>query len=120
MTENERFLIYPWNMSVTGGWPLEGLHGLRDEDPEKIAQIFLSDDVEDIYVSAMSEYFSHGYIRKAAEVTRVLVEKDPSIKELINRRLSDSVVEELLETKLENLPGKPSEFSKYIRLEYVQ
>ncbi len=89
--ERRRFLIYPWNISMTDCWGTEGLKGLRDSDPEKVAKVIMSEDVEMdfelAYVSAMAEYLSHGYQRKAAEVTRALVKSQPLVADLVKKKI---------------------------------
>lgn len=106
---------------MTECWGTEGLKGLRDSEPEKIARVIMSVDMELelAYITAVAEYLSHGYPRKAAEVTRVLAKMEPSIVDIVNKRFDDQMANDLLKTKLEYLPSKPAEFPRG-SIEYVQ
>ncbi len=119
--EKDRFLIYPWNISSTDAWTLEGLRGLRDESAQEIAEIIKSDDgdMEVTYVTAMAEYLSHGHQRKAAEVTRALVAIEPAVEPLIKSRFKPDLVRHLLRTSLDLLPANPTEIRAGV-IEYVQ
>jgi hypothetical protein len=121
--EGNRFLIYPWDLSATGFWGLEGLNGLRDSDPERVAERLKGEGedggIEEIYIAAIAEYLSHGYPRKAAEVTRALAKIQPSIIDFVKNRFDDQLANKLLKMRLEDLPGKPAEFPRG-SIEYVQ
>jgi len=120
MKKEKPFLIYPWDMSVTNSWTTQGLHGLRDVAINEIAEILNGEGSEEIYISAMAEYLAHGYVRKAAEVTRAMIKGTPSVKDLVTNRFNESLAKQLLRTKLEYLPANPSEFPKNMLIEYVQ
>lgn len=117
----ERFLIYPWDVSSTNTWTPEGLRGLRDETVEMIAEMLTPEEGEEpeAYVSAVAEYLSHGYERKAAEVTRAVVEIDPSIIKLIGAKFPKQLVNKLLRVNLDLLLKTPSEYPSHL-VEYIQ
>lgn len=118
--QRERFLIYPWNISTTDSWSTEGLNALRDESAQEVALVIATDrEVDEAYITAMAEYLSHGHQRKAAEVTRVLIDVQPSIVSVIKSKFPSRLANDLLFVKLEDLPSKPSEFPLGT-IEYVQ
>lgn len=119
MSEKEKYLIYPWNISTTQNWEMAGMEGLKNGDPKDVAKVIVEEDLELSYVSAIAEYLSHGYQRKAAEVTRALLEIEPEVISIVKSRFPKRLINDLIYVKLEELPSKPSEFPAG-SIEYVQ
>ena len=106
-------------MSFTHEWPSEGLQGLRDLPPEQLADIFNAENLEPAYYSAMTEYFAHGNVRKAAEVTRALTKLEPLLVNYINEKFDPVNAKKLLKTKLDYLPASASDYPRHL-IEYIQ
>mgnify|MGYP001151105440 CR=1 FL=1 len=119
MPQEKKATIFPWSMSATGDWPEgTGLHLLRDESPNNIAQ-GLCMQGERVIPSAIYEITVHGNPRKAAEVARRIVEQDPTYEEVI-RKSFGRAAETILETPLEELASRPSEYPEDVLVEFIQ
>lgn len=62
---------------------------------------------------------AHGNPRKAAAFARELVRRHP-IAEVSIREGFKSIADDLLKTPLDNIPSKPDEFPRHIKIEHIQ
>jgi hypothetical protein len=112
-------VFYPWSLSATGDWsPDTGLFELRDRTPEELVELLWEPG---IYVqnSAIVELMAHGNPRKAAALARELVKKHPIAEKSIREGFKRAA-DYLLKAPLDNLPSKPEEYPRNVKIGYVQ
>lgn len=118
--ERKKLTFYPWDVSVTGSWsPDTGIYLLRDETPEKLAEILWKPGIH-VQNTAIMELLAHGNPRKAAEVARALINAHPVVEKSIIEEFGEEMVDFLLKTKLELIPSKPEEYPSDIKVDYIQ
>lgn len=116
----ERFYyIYPWDKGATKDWDSEeDLAVLKSLVIDDLVKLLISVGAEK-QVAAIVELEVHGNLKKAALVVRALKE-NPSFIRSLKKEYSDVLIRLFLKSKLHNLPSKPSEFEKNVKLIYVQ
>lgn len=93
-------------MSATGKWAISSLLELQTQEPEDLAGPLWE---QSLLHSALLELISHGNLRKAAHIIKILVMTDPTREQFIEK--IGPFAKDLLHCrKLESLPSKPSEF----------
>jgi len=116
----KEIVFYPWNLSKTGQWsPDTGLYYLRDNPPEQLAEWLLEMDDKMVQTSAIVELMVHGNPRKAAQIARIMVRRNPEV-ELPLRESFGELAEYFLDTNLELLPGSPAEYPKDVKISFLQ
>lgn len=70
-------IIYPWEISVTDDFSSR-IFFLKETSADELATEFAH--YPSFLCSALTELMAHGTPRKAAEIARMLNEKDPGIK----------------------------------------
>lgn len=121
MERRKTITIFPWSVSATGLWgPNTGIYNLRDETSEQIADWF--GEVKDLVVidSGLVEIMAHGNPRKSAEIARLLIEEHPEMEKRLKAEWGEEMCDFLLEGDLKDIPGKPSEYSGNVYIEYIQ
>lgn len=120
MERRKTITVYPWSLSVTGLWgPDTGIYYLRDETPEEIANWF--GEVKDLVFidSGLAEIMAHGNPRKSAEVFRLLIKKHPEMEKELKGQVGEEVYDFLTKGDLTDIPSKPSEYSRNLKIEYM-
>lgn len=119
--------LYPWSISATEAWDIEGLTGLREFDATRIVEAFAETDVR-FKAAVIFELVAHGNRRKAAHVLRLFMKKDverhntesPKIEQVVARQINPQLVRQLLRSPLSALEETPQDFAWKKKVTFIQ
>lgn len=114
--EREPIKIYPWSISVTGGFSKEELLHLEMFPIDMLVEDFNSSPYA--IARGLAELLDHGAVRRAVELARGLVTLNPVHEERLKEFTGESSMDFWLRKPLEEIPSQPSEIAGPI--EYVQ
>jgi len=111
--QEEKVVIYPWNVPATKWFNSEELHKLRDESPESLAARASMAGGEELKFIII-ELMYHGNPEKAARTARAAADKDPKAKELVKEWFGGDadVVRMLLKDPLDLIPDNAQSFRR--------